>query len=291
MTKGETESELSQSLTLDQLVRTIGDLPVAPDVLARALQLTSDTESDIKELARVLSSDQSLSAKVLRLSNSPYYGRLRTVTTVSEALQVLGFDTVRTVTIAASTHIIYRDLAQGSLSRTLWRHSLCTAVGAGKLAESIKMGDKESAYVAGLLHDIGKLVIYARAPHLFEKIVQEVITSGRDFCQVEADLLEFDHSDIASLLLSSWNIPSQLVKAVHFHHRLAGPGSSPANRLAYTVSLANDISKRLGVCFPGQKSVMTSVTVGDGKAAWDESQLQSFAETVREAFETEATLF
>jgi len=291
MTKGETESELSRGLTLDRLVRTIGDLPIAPDVLARALQLTADAESDIRELARVLSSDQSLSAKVLRLSNSPYYGRLRAVTSIPEALQVLGFDTVRTVTVAASTHIIYRDLAKGSLSRTLWRHSLCTALAASKLAESFKMCDKESAYIAGLLHDIGKLVIYARAPHLFEKIVQEVVTSGRDFCQVETDLLEFDHSDIASLMLSNWNIPSQLVKAVHFHHRFIGADPSPTNRLAYAVSLANDISKRLGVCFPGQKSAMTNAIVDNGKATLDESQLQSFAETVREAFEAEVTLF
>ncbi len=291
MTIGEMESELSRGLTLDNLVRTIGDLPVAPDVLARALQLTSDAESDARELARVLSSDQSLSAKVLRLSNSPYYGRLRAVTSVSEALQVLGFDTIRTVTIAASTHLIYRDLAKGNTGQTLWRHSLCTAVAASKLADTFETVDKESAYVCGLLHDIGKLVLHARAPHLFNKIAEQVATTGREFCQIEADLLDFDHSDIASLMLASWNIPSQLVKAVHFHHRFTTPNPSPANRLAYAVSLSNDISKRLGICFLGQKSVMTSAIVDDGKPAWDESHLQSFAETVREAFEAEVALF
>ncbi|PWB75270.1 hypothetical protein C3F09_02610 [candidate division GN15 bacterium] len=291
MSHKDSDSVQSHDLTLDVLVRAIGELPAAPHVLARALQLTADTETDINELGHVLSADQSLSARVLRLSNSPFYGRLREVKSITEALQVLGFETVRTVTIAASTHLIYRDMADGNYARTLWRHSLCTAIAAGTLAESYKMGDKESAYIAGLLHDIGKLVLHARAPHLFEKIVLEVVTSGREFCKIESEMLNFDHSDIASLMLSGWNIPSPLVRAIHAHHRQITAETLPANRLAHVVALADDIARRLNICFPGQKPAMTTAIIGDGMPVLDDAQLQSVAGRVRAAFELEVALF
>ena len=291
MSDGELQSDLNLNLTLDLLVRTIGELPVAPVVLARAIQLTSDTESDIKELARILGADQSLSAKVLRLSNSPYYGRLRTVTSITEALQVLGFDTVRTVTIAASTHSAFLDLSQDPQSRTLWQHSICTAVGARKLAAEFRHGDMEVAYIAGLLHDIGKLVTNTRAPHLFEKIVLEVVTSGRAFCDVENELLEFNHADIASLLLANWNFPSQLVKAVQLHHRLGLPPSPSANQLSQIIALADNIAIRLGICFAGQIPASIVWKIAERGTELDELRLQTLAESIRIAYEAEIAMF
>lgn len=248
--------EYSSKSTLDSIVSSIGELPSAPSVLHKAIELTSDIESNITDISKVLSADQSLSTKVLRLSNSSFYGRQREVRTVAEAIQVLGFETVRSVVVAASCHQIFMETGEESISRRLWQHSLCTAVGARTLAAALKMKETEVAFIAGLLHDIGKLVIYSRIPATFKMLVKEVSERREPFFRIESEVLGYDHCDVGELLLSRWDFPTELVRPVARHHRgLAAPkiGQLPISRL---VAVANAMAIKLGVCFPGQETAL-----------------------------------
>lgn len=251
--------EFNSTSTLDAIVSSIGELPAVPVVLNKAIELTSDIETNISDISKVLSADPSLSTRVLRLSNSSYYGRQREVKTVSEAIQVLGFDAIRSVIVAASTYRMFLEGGEESVSKKLWQHSFCTAVGARLLAESLSKENSEVAFVAGLLHDIGKLVVHSRIPASFKMMVKEVACLRGPFCKTEYDVLGFDHCDVGSLLLSRWNFPQELVRPVAKHHRATAPAGLHDVSLSWIIAMADDMSIKLGICFPGQENTTTFV--------------------------------
>ena len=118
----------SNPTLLDRIIETIGELPTSPTVVASVMGMTKDLNTDVTKLSRVLSSDQSLTAKVLRLSNSPFYGRMRGVATLDEAIMILGFFTIRSLVVASSAYSMFNLGGQGGLEYRLWNHSLAAAM-------------------------------------------------------------------------------------------------------------------------------------------------------------------
>ncbi|MFH1688474.1 MAG: HDOD domain-containing protein [bacterium] len=261
-----------EQLTADRLIDRLGDLPAAPVVLSKALRLTSNLQSNTKDLVRSLSADQSLSAKVVRLSNSPLYARMRAVLSLDEAIRVLGFSQLKSIIITASTFRMFEKCEHAQIATDLWHHSLSTAIGARLVARKSGQVDKEEAYLAGLLHDIGKLVLLKLAPNAYEDIIEKVKSTEQPFMSVEFHELGFSHIDVGESLLTKWQFPSQIIAGVADHHRVILSQRPSSLQLSRIVRLADSISRYIGTSFyePYKNDLENTVYVGPKELTVDE---------------------
>jgi len=163
-------------LTVEQVVAQVKDLPTLPEVTTEVIKLTDDPNATAQDINRVVGKDQGLTAKVLKLANSAYYGFPRRISTVTDATVMLGFQTLRSIVMAASvSDMLSREMKGYSLgSGELWRHSQATAMGARLLARQCKYPAADVAYTAGLLHDIGKVILNHYLQDANQRVVEWV---------------------------------------------------------------------------------------------------------------------
>ena len=240
------DSDQTAPKRLDDLVRQVRDLPSLPTSVTRVMQLTNDPKAGLSDVAQALASDQGLAARVLKLANSAYYGSSRRIGTVSEAVVILGMRTTRNLTLATSCQDMLEREVQGYfLPRgALWRHSLACAAAAQNLAKRANFRGTEEAFVAGLLHDIGKVVMSAYLKAEFAQVLTRVAKGKLTFSDAEREALGFDHAEVGARLLERWNLPAALVTAVRHHHV---PSQVPENLLAALVHVADTICLTLGI--------------------------------------------
>jgi putative nucleotidyltransferase with HDIG domain len=240
------DSDQTAPKRLDDLIRQVRDLPSLPIAVTRVMQLTNDPKAGLSDVAHALASDQGLAARVLKLANSAYYGSSRRIGTVSEAVVILGMRTTRNLTLATSCQDMLEREVQGYfLPRgALWRHSLACAAAAQNLARRAKFRGTEEAFVAGLLHDIGKVIMSAYLKAEFAQVLTRVAKGKSTFSDAERDVLGFDHAEVGARLLERWNLPPTLVTAVRYHH---SPSQIPDNLLAALVHVADTICLTLGI--------------------------------------------
>lgn len=240
-----------QPQLLKKVLAAIGELPTSPAVVSTVMGLTADLNTEVNELSRVLSGDPALTAKVLRLSNSPFYGRSRSVGSLNEAVLILGFYTIRSLVVASSTYSLFGRKAGNEAARILWDHSLAVAMAARIIARRIRHKQIEEAFIVGLLHDIGKLILSQKMPEPFKAIVNTARTQSRKFFEIERDQLGFDHGTLGSIILSQWNFPPGLVETVAHHHqpREVTPPADGSVALADIVFFANEMATVMGYGF------------------------------------------
>lgn len=240
------DSNQTAAKRLDNLIRQVQDLPSLPIAVTRVMQLTNDPKAGLSDVAHALASDQGLAARVLKLANSAYYGSSRRIGTVSEAVVILGMRTTRNLTLATSCQDMLEREVQGYfLPRgALWRHSLACAAAAQNLARRAHFRGTEEAFVAGLLHDIGKVVMSAYLKAEFAQVLTRVAKGRLTFSDAEREVLGFDDAEVGARLLERWNLPSTLVTAVRYHH---APSQAPESPLAALVHVADTICLTLGI--------------------------------------------
>ncbi len=206
--------------TLNAIIEMTDDFPAPPMLLTQILELTSDPGTPVDKVATVLSGDVGITAKLLKLSNSAFYGHSRSVTSVKQAVVMLGFHTVRSLVVATSTHSLYAgSTINTSLRKQMWEHSLATAMFAKIIAMKLRIWQPEEAYVAGLLHDIGKLVLLQRFPDNFSDMITNENACAEELIQQEQDLFGFTHDLVGACLVDKWLFPESLVASVGLHHQ------------------------------------------------------------------------
>lgn len=229
-----------------KILRSVQDLPSMPQTIMKAREIMSNEHSSFKELARVLETDQAIATKVLRMANSTYYGNMGKVSSIQHASVVLGLRTLGDlITIAGTSEILGKELTGYRLeSGALWQHSLAVAQGAKCIANMRFQKLTEDAFAAGLIHDMGKLVldpyIYDRA-ELFDAFLHE---GEQGFLQAEKEILGFDHAEIASELCKQWGVPQPLTLAIRHHHK---PSRSNGDQLSYMVHVADAVAMMSGL--------------------------------------------
>lgn len=243
----EDERDLPKGETLQKIImRRLQELPPMPQVMFKAREVMNDPKSNFKALSDILETDQALAARVLRLSNSAYYGLAGKVSSVQHASVLLGYKTVgEIVSMAGSSKLLGASLDGYKLdSGDLWHHSMAVALSSKIIAKKIKPEMENDAFAAGLIHDSGKIVLdkYVQERNtLFEDFMKE---GDKTFLDAEKDILGFDHAEIASLMCQSWKIPASLTNAICFHHY---PSRSKDNMLAYIVHVADALSMMSGI--------------------------------------------
>ncbi len=204
-----------------QVLRRVAALPAMPQVLQRARHKAENPLVGARELAAILETDAALTARILKLANSAYYGFSGRIATVNQAALLLGVQTLMaTILLVGMAGILGERLKGYRLpSGALWRHSLAVAIAARRLALAVSPSLEEEAFSAGLLHDAGKLVL---DPYLAERNEEWSRLPGEEewtWCQVERALLGFDHAMVAADICRAWRIPARQALAIGLHHR------------------------------------------------------------------------
>jgi len=232
----------ARSLGAEKTVQSIGDLPTMPHMAAQIMQKLANPCSTPREIHELIIKDQGLATRVLKVANSPYYGASRSISSVKDAIFFMGFDSIRSFITAAVMKGIFSTMSDSG--RQLWEHSICCAIAAKQIGGDLGLQGTEEAFLAGLIHDIGKLALFLRVPDKMREIVL-LVNEGKSFLEAEHELLGFTHSEVGQLLTNKWLFTPTIEDVVANHHNPDSAGS--ARELSHIVSVANSLCHKLGV--------------------------------------------
>jgi putative nucleotidyltransferase with HDIG domain len=233
-------------LTPDEVVASLAELPPMPTSIQEVIVACDDHDMTVGQLSQVVLRDQSLTANILKLANSAFYGHARRVTTVTEAVVLLGFSAIKSLAISSHTaRLLNRPLPGYGLNQgELWHHSICVAFTARRLAVEVHLAPVEEAFVAGLLHDIGKTVLSGYMEQAFAEVSRVSTETREPFHHVEARLLGFDHAELGARVAARWSFPQELEEAIRYHHDPDQATLKPM--LAHVVHVADAVCMMLG---------------------------------------------
>jgi putative nucleotidyltransferase with HDIG domain len=275
---------------LDAFIEKVKHLPPAPRVLPQLMQLLSSDDSDATRVVQLIQYDPGLAANVLRASNTTAFAASRRIADLGEAIFRLGFNTVfqLVVAVGAARSLRPAQKGYGMGEGDLWQHSVTSGVAARLLARMTGQ-DENLCFTAGLLHDLGKVVLSQVLEEKSADLIKHVEEQGVSIMEAEKKVLGFNHAELGARLLERWNFPASITVAVRFHHM---PGAAePHHRLAAVVYLANFISYSLGhgyghsaFSFRSQDSVFMLLGI-------DPKMLDKLIVLTRDEFETIEALF
>jgi HD-like signal output (HDOD) protein len=215
---------------LQALVSGAGALPSIPSLYVEVMNKLEDPEGCAQDVANIIAKDPAMTAKILQLSNSAFFGLRRRLSDPKDAVLYLGLDTIKSLALSvkAFSQFTVRPLSRFSIE-DLGRHTILTGILARKIAiaEGATKHEVEDSFMAGLLHDIGKLVLVAAAPEKYEQAMRFAEANGVHRRDAELKIFGTTHSEIGTYLLWLWGLPDSVVEAVAYHH---APGSCPARR-------------------------------------------------------------
>ncbi len=230
---------------LNERLLSIRDLPTFPSTAIEVMRLAGDSESSAVELSKIIAKDPPLAVRILKLANSPYYGFARRISTIEWAIVALGFETLRETVLSLTMIDLFRGPALKHFDpRRFWRHADDTATAARALAKEIKYRLPGEAYTAGLLHDIGLLVLYKYFRDDFEEIQRLIYDGNLQPSQAELAIVGVTHADVGAWLADRWSFPSYFVEAIRYHHNPAFAEVNPT--LTSIVHVANQIASVSG---------------------------------------------
>jgi putative nucleotidyltransferase with HDIG domain len=203
-----------------RIVRKIEDLPTLPRTVMKITELVNNPKSSAKDLARVITEDQVLTARLLRLVNSSFYGFPQKISTVTGAIVLLGFDAIRNLLLTTSVFDMFAGSGRKSeqIQEQLWDHSLGCAVSAKVIGSFTRYEKIEELFVAGLLHDIGKIVEMIYMPTEYEKVTRLAREEKVLIAVAEERIFNFTHARVGQLLAKRWNLPNKLESIIAYHH-------------------------------------------------------------------------
>lgn len=223
-----------------ELVKDIEGLVTLPDVFLNINRLIDDPNSSSVDIAKAIGKDPSFTFRLLRVANSSLYSFSSPVTTVAKAVSIIGTTQIRSLALSMSVAKTFAGLSNELVSmENFWRHSLYCALVARSLAKLCRGCDPDSLFTAGLLHDIGELVIFNRMPKLAEEALLAVLDSQDQLQihQAEQQVMDLDHASVGGALARLWHIPALLEECIAYHHDIAGAKQYP--REAALIHVAN----------------------------------------------------
>ena len=225
-------------------VQSIGTIPAAATEVVR---LVRDPDVTVVALTRAIELDPWLTSNVLRLANSAFFGTPRSAATVKEAIVRLGMNRVFQLVVASVVAPMEQQPVKGYdlPAGALWEHSVAVAVGTAELASALSMKAPDHAFTAGLLHDIGKVVLGTFLDVDAEPIMALAYEQAVSFEQAERQVLGIDHAEVGAVLLESWKLPPSIVSAVRCHHR--PEDLSGADRVVDLVHVADALALMTGL--------------------------------------------
>jgi putative nucleotidyltransferase with HDIG domain len=254
-------------MIVDAAIARVGQLATLPEVALEVMRLADDPSATGDDLARVLSSDPTLCARVLKIVNSAFYGVRREVTSIGGAIVVLGFGAVKNIAVAASLTRMFRGtpLGHGFEPRDVWVHSIAVATAARLIATQLRTVDPNDAFLAGLIHDIGVIVELQACRDQFAQVLSVAADdSSRPFRAIEQEHIGASHEAFGEALCRSWRFPLELQQVSGHHHApLHLPDAD--RRLPAIVHVADVLA---GQCAIGFSRTVEDSTISAEVLAW-----------------------
>jgi len=268
-------------------------IPSMPASARQAFELSMDPHAEARDFVALIQSDEALTARILKISNSVFYDRGGICRTIEEGVLKIGLNELRKLLHASTLADVFPS--NSPFRSSLWAHDVGVAICAVVVASKVAPRISEVAFLTGLMHDIGKLLMLQRSPELYLKVIEQVERKSRTFIEAELEVFPFTHSDVGELIAEKWNFSEELRRAIKAHH-------SPLNELtlkepeALIIKVADTLAHSLGIGHPqgfhdfqlaNQKALpelwrKLHLTEADGRELVRESRI---------AYETEADLY
>jgi putative nucleotidyltransferase with HDIG domain len=233
---------------LKRYISTIGDLPSVPALVGDVMKLVEDPNASTEDLRRVIDRDPAVAARILKVANSSLYGFSRAIETLSHAIALLGFRTVRNLVMAASLRQTFKQF--GLTEKLLWEHATLAGIVALRLAAHPRIAhDREEAFTAGLLHDLGKIAFNNSSREQYTRVVARVYNEGLSFVAAEREEFGFDHAELGACVADKWRLAESLITAIRYHHspEALEKLDERQRRLTALTTLTTSACTRLGV--------------------------------------------
>jgi putative nucleotidyltransferase with HDIG domain len=248
------DPKLKQEMLLRVIAAQLNDLPPLPAVIMRVMETLNDPKTSASDLNRLISADQGIASKLLRLVNSSYYGFSRRASTVTDAVVILGFNAVRDLATSLGAFNAFRARrGTTALEREdFWAHSLATAVAASVIAryKCIPARAMEEVFIGGLLHDVGKLFLDQYFPQQYDVVIKVAAVGGISIWEAEKKALGVGHGLVGKRVAESWRFPLSLTSMISMHHQ---PVQAPEEYRVITsiINAADVVARTLAIGFPG----------------------------------------
>lgn len=291
MTTAQSEAAIANQSAIDNKVRqkiaNVRNLPTPPIVFHQIQKVINDPNVSATKIANILAEDPAMSVKVLKLTNSAFYGLAREIDSVKQAVVIVGIEAVRNLVLSASVLDMFKQKdADQEFQETFWRHSLAVAVCGRLLAKKVRSRgiiDPDGAFSAGLLHDVGKIILSCFLPEEYAKFKAERERDRESSTFViEERSLGYNHCQVGAILGTQWKLPARLIQAVSFHHH--PQLSDQDDPTAYLIHIANYLAKKT---FAEREDSHLDPQLGEGVAEYmqvTEDELVGYSEVLREEY-------
>lgn len=230
-----------------RIVERVNSLAPLPGTAIRLMSVINDPHSAMEDIIECVRYDQAVTSAVLRICNSAFSGLQRRISSIHEALTYVG--TAKLVQLVMGVHarslFTGEQKGYGLAPGVLWRHSVAVALASAEFARRIKLPDEHTAYTAGLLHGIGKMVLNEYVADEFARILELVSNEGRSFNEAETEVIGFSHEEIGAVVADHWRLPPVIVRCIRYHHQ---PGAlDPPDPFVDVVYLASCVCLMMGI--------------------------------------------
>lgn len=283
-------------LSVEHMVQDVSTIHSLPMFYSQLSEIIDHPRSSIADIAKIISEDQGLTARILKLANSPLFGYFSKIETITQAVTIIGVLQVRDLALALSVMDVFKGIPEDLVDMDgFWRHSIATGLAARLVATSQREANLERFFVAGILHDVGRLVTYIKIPQICRELIEECRATGALLHVAERERLGFDHAEVGGSLLRGWKIPPRISEPVEFHHCCRKAQLYP--RETSILHFADLVAHALEIGNSGEIFVPTL-----DAAVWDQLHIstyflptlvkqidETFAETIRVLFGSEAS--
>ncbi len=221
-------------------------LPTLPVVTHNIIVTARSAETSAKDLANFIINDQAISARVLKIANSSYYGMSQKIDSISRAIVVIGFKEILSLALGMGVFSALSSKEQGGLLDVtqLWKHSIAVGFAMKKVVKKTGRTSDESTVLVGLLHDVGKIIFSIYFPDEYGEVLKRATTDETSLHKLERKILGLDHAEMGYRLIEHWNFPADIAEPLHHHHN---PSVCPDGHMALVVNVANLIAHKSGI--------------------------------------------
>lgn len=200
--------EILEKISLDNVIARATDLPVLPGTAQKVLAMMGDPDVSVEKIKRIISFDPSLAMKILKVANSAFYGGYRNIQNLNQAILRLGLNAVRNIVVATSMKNVYKRF--GLTERLLMEQITGSALISSIISSETRIADPEDAFIGGLLHDIGKVVLNNEYPDEFARVMERVYNDSVPFTVAEIEVFAFSHRELGAMIIKKWGFPESL---------------------------------------------------------------------------------
>lgn len=283
-------SNAVQKTQLDDLIAKTLELPVLPATTQKVLGIMADPDVSIEKIKRLISTDPALTAKILKVANSAFYGSYRNIQNLSQAILRLGLNAVRNMVVATSMKNVYKRF--GLAEKLIWEQMLGSALASSVIARHSRLVDPEDAFIGGLLHDIGKVVVNNEFPEKFAKVMERVYNEQVSFETAEQAVFEFSQREVGAFVVKKWGFPENLEFLIrYFDDKEAMSRDKQLGNLVAIIALSDRMCQKFGMGWRNTGNNEVSFGNLPEVLGLDEASMPELMENVKTAFAQGADIY